>query len=193
MGSSSSKLRFLQGLLGSSDKSTDGINFAFRCPSCAPKQPNKRKLVIRLDNGNFHCWVCDLKGRTLDVLFKKYFPSQITRYKKEFNRFIDIEIIEKEVIDVKIPPGFKLLSLSVNNKDPDIKAVRRYVLNRGLSENDMWYFRLGTCAEGTHRRRVIMPSFNCDGKLNYYVARAIDDEQKRKYLNPSISKKTNHI
>ncbi len=33
-----------------------------------------------------------------------------------------------------------------------------------------------------------MPSFNVDGKLNFFVARTIDNKRYPKYLNPSISK-----
>ena len=55
---------------------------------------------------------------------------------------------------------------------------------------DIWYFKLGTCASGRFRRRVIFPSFNDDGTLNYYTARSIDQDTKMKYINASVPKKT---
>ena len=55
----------------------------------------------------------------------------------------------------------------------------------------MWYFKLGTCNKGKFRRRIIIPSFDTDGILNYFVGRSIDDS-KYKYIN-SKNKKTDII
>ena len=52
----------------------------------------------------------------------------------------------------------------------------------------MWYYKLGTCTSGRFRRRVIVPSFDFEGKLNYYVARAIDDDVVQRYANAKVPK-----
>ena len=39
-----------------------------------------------------------------------------------------------------------------------------------------------------YRRRVIIPSFDVDGKLSYYIARSIDKNRIPKYLNSKIPK-----
>ena len=73
-----------------------------------------------------------------------------------------------------------------NDLDPDIKAVWRYVYSRGLTDRDVWYFKLGVSDEQRWKRRVIMPSFDANGNLNYFVARAIDKAKKPKYDNPHV-------
>ena len=74
--------------------------------------------------------------------------------------------------------------------DPDIKDTIAYAKFRGINERDLWRFRLGTCTSGRNRRRLIMPSFDASGKLNYFVARSIDNDQGFKYLNAKVAKKT---
>ena len=71
--------------------------------------------------------------------------------------------------------------------------MRRYLMEptprgRGLTERDLWYFKLGYSDDARWKRRVLMPSFNADGELNYFVGRAIDKFRKPKYDNPDEDK-----
>jgi hypothetical protein len=186
------KLRFLSMTLGPPQKSGDGINYAFKCPSCNKQSSNKKKLVIRLDNDHFHCWVCDFRGRSIQSILKKFFPQSLAQYHQDIlGKKFDKTTIASDAspVDVKIPKGFMLLSQQLQGIDPDVHAVISYARSRGISEKEMWYFKLGTCTTGRFRRRLIIPSFDEDGSLNYYVARAIDATQTRKYLNPPVPKK----
>jgi hypothetical protein len=127
-------------------------------------------------------------------LIRKYgTQSQLNTYKELFGISDakaglvtgEVEIIEKLVL----PKDFKLLHLA-NGSDPDVKAAWRYVYSRGLSDKDVWYFKLGVSDEPKWKRRVIMPSFDNTGNLNYFVARAIDKDKKPKYDNPSVDHRT---
>jgi DNA primase len=73
---------------------------------------------------------------------------------------------------------------TVKSIDPDVAAVVNYVINRGLSQRDLWFYRLGASNEARWRRRVIVPSFSQDGTINHYVARAIDAKRAPKYDGP---------
>ena len=86
-----------------------------------------------------------------------------------------------------MPAGFKLLAECSDYSDPDLKACRNYVSKRGIDASKMWYFKLGAVSSGGCRRRVIVPSFDAEGYLNYYTARSID-ETNRKYINPKVSR-----
>ena len=55
----------------------------------------------------------------------------------------------------------------------------------------MWYYKLGTATSGKFRRRVIVPSFDSEGLINYFSARSID-ESSYKYIN-SKNKKTDIV
>lgn len=187
-----SKLGFLSRAFGTPARSSDGINYAFRCPSCASADKNKRKLVIKIDNDSYHCWVCDVKGRGLAKLLRRYIPAVLEEYTANYCKGKDIkfdlsdESDTQESLEIK---DFKLLALQQNSMDPDIKATLKYAVSRGLTERDMWYFKLGTASSGRFRRRIIMPSFDSSGIMNYYVGRAIDREADRKYINAKVPKK----
>ena len=48
-------------------------------------------------------------------------------------------------------------------------------------------YRIGFCQGGLYDNRIIIPSYDSDGKLNYFVGRDIDNS-KLKYKNPPVSK-----
>ena len=187
----SGKLGFLKRALGPHEKSKDGINYAFKCPSCASTGTTKKKLVVRIDTGVYQCWVCDLKGKTLDFLFKKFRPGFLQEYKQVFSRknINKLDDLSDDSVSITLPKGFRLLAPNSSVVDPDFAAVKKYAAKRSISVADMWYFKIGTCLQGRYRRRLIIPSFNADGDLNYYVARAIDNSQSMKYLNAKVPKR----
>lgn len=95
----------------------------------------------------------------------------------------DVEVVQK----IELPRDYRLLTLA-SDMDPDVKAAWRYVYSRGLSDRDAWYYKFGISDEHRWKRRVIMPSFNAEGDLNYFVARAVDKTKKPKYDNPDVDK-----
>lgn len=194
MVSVSEKVSFLQRMFGTCLLENDGINVAVCCPNpkCGSHGiPSKKKLVIRVDNDRFHCWVCGVKGRTLTPLIRRYFPSNLHDYQEKYaaKKTKNDEIEESPEVVVNVPKGFMLLATSTRSKDPDIKETIRYASSRGLTTRDLWYFKLGTCSSGRYRRRIIIPSFDKEGELNYMVARTIDSDTKMKYLNAKVPKK----
>ena len=188
------KISFLYKVFGPVVVGNDGINVSVRCPKCGNTSSGKKKLVIRLDNDQHHCWVCDLKGKNLLSTLRKYFPSYIDEYCKKYmtssQKFAVSQDSVEENVSIQIPRGFRLLSTSLSAGDPDIKDTISYAYSRGLTTRDLWYFRLGTCSSGRFRRRLIMPSFDEDGHLNYFVGRSIDAGNKMKYVNAKVPKKT---
>ena len=179
------RIEILTRALGACSLDRKGINAAFRCPMC--QHSKKQKLVVKLDTGQYHCWVCDARGASISKLLRKSSPDVASRWDaiagSHQRRFLD-EVVEKPRVD--IPPGFKLLAELQDSRDPDIRGCLEYVRNRGLGIREMWYFRLGCVRRGRLSRRIIMPSFDSEGKLNYWTARAIDSDVVGKYVNPSI-------
>ena len=182
------KVEFLRSVFGDVDIARDGINVAVRCPACGEKG-SKKKLSINLNNWSCHCWVCDLKGKNLSLILTKYLsPSVSDRYRVKFLTDDYEPAICNEEIKVELPDDFRLLCNNFKCKDPDVKACVRYLLSRGLTRDDFWYFKIGTSGSGRHRRRVIIPSFDADGEINFFVSRSIDKNTKPKYLNSKANK-----
>jgi len=187
----SSKVRFIKSVFGSCDLDRAGENVAVSCPSC--NGSSKKKLSINLSTWQSHCWVCGLKGKTLLPILKKYFSHEkASTFRAQFiPRSETVYLDEKEEEEKLIlPHGFTFLGKAKNIKDPDLKACVRYLFKRGLTEKDIWYFKLGAITTGRYRRRVIVPSFNVNGELNFFVARSIDPDCNFKYINAPTDKKT---
>lgn len=187
------KIALLKRAFGQPDLSRDQREAQFYCPQCKKGGKKKKKLSIRLEDGVYHCWVCELKGKNLGYLFKTYAPALQDQLKEVgfsagSSTKLETESPSEEVEKVTIPAGFVLLASNVNGTDPDVKDCVRYCYSRGLTLSDLWYFKLGTCRTGKFRRRVIFPSFDAEGELNYFTARAIDQVPTMKYLNSKVSK-----
>lgn len=166
----------------------DGINISICCVNkkCSTfSRKDKKKLCLRVDNEFYHCWVCGLSGKGLAKFFKIHSPRFYPQASELFQKYVkEAQVVEHAV---SLPSGFSLLAEINSSSDPDIKACRNYVLNRGVCLEKMWYFKLGAVSSGNLRRRVVIPSFDLEGNLNYYTARSID-ESSRKYINPKVSR-----
>ena len=179
------RVEILTRALGACTLDRKGLNAAFRCPECGGSK--KQKFIVRIDTGQYHCWVCDARGASIAKVLRKLSPEVAARWEgvsgSHQRRFVD-EVIEAP--KVELPIGFRLLAECLDSRDPDTRACINYVHERGLGLREMWYFRLGFIRRGRLARRVIMPSFDSEGKLNYWTARAIDKDVIGKYVNPSI-------
>ena len=183
------RIKLIQRAFGSVLFDRDGVNIAIGCVNkgCTSfSKAGKKKLTLRVDNEFYHCWVCGLRGRGLARFFYKYKPSFSAEASSLFEK--RIAEIQEEKYSVYLPEGFTLLATLKKRADPDLYACRNYFFSRGLTERDLWYFKVGAVAKGRYRRRVIVPSFDSSGILNYYTARAIDPEINRKYLNPKVKR-----
>ncbi len=177
------KIKFLKKAFGTVERSNDGKNVAVRCPAC--KDSTKRKLAIRLDDDRVNCWVCSLKGRLVYIL-KIYRTNLVHEYIETFG-IAKIELKDVEVALPSLPKSYKLLMSHQN--DISTAWARSYLKKRSLTNRDMWYFKFGVSSEPEFRRRVIMPSFDVKGTLNFFTARAVDQNTYRKYWNSSNPKK----
>lgn len=181
------KIKFYESIFGRGRISGNGKNFDVRCPICAPTDLTKKKLAIRTSDDANHCWVCGWKARSLVPLLRKFGSQEHLEFYKKMTgmSFVTAEVETKQKIE--LPKDFQLLALA-NYDDPDVKAAWRYVYSRGLTDRDAWYFKFGLSNEPRWHRRIIMPSFNAEGDLNYFAARAIDKNKKPKYDNPDVDK-----
>jgi len=182
------KASFLQAVFGSGI--VNGESIALTCPQCSKDRKDKKKLIVKLADGMHHCWVCGLKGKTLKYTVKKYAPEKYAQYQSIFQHIDAGDKVElEEFSKIEIPKGFLLLAQNLNSIDPDVRSTIEYAYSRGLSKKDLWFYKFGTCKSGSFRRRLIMPSFDNFGNLNYYTGRSIDNDNHRKYFNAKAKKK----
>ena len=184
-------LELLESVLGSSKK-TSGDNYAFYSPFVDHYKP-KLEINIRINskgNNPWHCWISDEKGRSIKTLFKKLrvskstwdeyngIFSRVNRYSSEYD---DTEVIEQ----VQLPKEFKPLYKPTNSFK--YKHALNYLLGRGLRAEDIVKYNIGYCEEGEYRDKIIIPSYDERGKLNFFVGRSFYQTQY-KHKNPKVSK-----
>ena len=181
------KLSILSSFLGTHYKSNN--EHLFQCPFC---KHHKRKFSVNIRRGVYKCWVCDAKGRNLHRLVRKFGSAKDREAWKAFsgektdltafgNLFGETEEENIEQI-LQIPPHFHTLCGNVQFRVP-----LRYLEKRGITGKDILKWKMGFCSEGPYKERIIIPSFNENGDLNYFIARTFTDNYKR-YLNPPVSR-----
>lgn len=94
---------------------------------------------------------------------------------------------EKEYEPVRLPLEFK--SLTGRSTSPYHNRALAYLFEeRGLSMDDVFLYRLGYCEDGFFKNRVIIPSFDQYGGLNFVTARAIYKNMGPNYRSGEYSK-----
>lgn len=196
MHSIAERLRFIESVFGPGRLYTNGKNFDVRCPICAPRDASKKKLSIKVEDDRQHCWTCGWKAATLAALIYKYGTrEQFQEYCEEYmpkraRRTLDGIEPSHEIRKItQLPEDFVLLPFA-SLKDPDVRMTWSYLQRRGIDARDVWYYKFGVSNDFRWRRRVIMPSFDVSGKLNFYIGRNVDDTCRRpRYDNPDDDKR----
>lgn len=185
MATSNDKIKFIEKVFGLGRLSARSENIAVRCPICDPSDRSKRKLSIRLDDDLTHCWTCGWKSCNLYSLIIKYADRENAEFYKQvyLPEAHRRKLVDESVVVPMLPRDYRLLALNRTTSDPDILVVSKYAAARGLTPKDMAYFALGCSFEKQFKRRLMVPSFDENGHLNYLVTRAIDDRTYPRYVN----------
>lgn len=173
--------------LGKGKKLSNG-DYAYYCPVCNHKN---QKLMVNVISGVYNCFTCHPKttGKTPVSLLKKIgAPSEAIQEMKGYfvNDLTKIEV-EKENIAIVIPKEF--ISLG-DKKDTSLekRQALAYLKKRMVTSSDILKYNLGYCKTGRYKNKVIVPSYDSKGRLNYFVARSFEKEPVQKIDSPSCSK-----
>lgn len=156
----------------------------FDCPFCkvVKKVPKLEVCLEGVDFGNWHCWICNSRGSTLKSLFfKLHVPKQYAEELYSITVNVYREKKEQPQSEVHIlPKEFKPLSV---NSDSYLFGHAWYYLNeRGVTKNDVLRYNIGYCEKGEYAKRIIVPSYDKDGNLNFFSARDFTGESFFKYM-----------
>ena len=204
-------------ILGESKQELDdSMQLEYPCPRCVEKygfqEIRKYNLSLSLSKQKFQCWKCSAEDEhmsgTIVKLIKMYGNEKLLQeykdvihtireselYKINFtsNDFnIDTSIIEKE--ELKLPPSYKLFKQGGKNN----WGAFRYLRDRGIGWDIIEKYKIGyTEREEENKKgsfRIIIPSYNALGELNYWVGRDYlpkkENSFRIKYDNPKVEKK----
>ena len=172
------------------------------CPRCQEREglsypDGKYNLEINTGKRMFRCWKCD----------EPKFSGSLGRLVRTFGSGVDYEMYksyagvfqdfvyddeEKEYVQIKLPEEMVSFSQMDTTKPEHFKAYNYLVNERKISRDIILRYRLGFCTTGKYAERIIIPSFDSKGEVNYFVGRYYGDDQKTRkklpYLNPIADK-----
>jgi DNA primase len=177
----------IENLLGKSYKRARG-NHAFHCPFCNHRKPKLEINMATNEEGKnpWECWVCQTKGRTIrSLLYQLKTPkNQAAEILKYLPKGTHVEYNQLSIIE--LPKEYQPL-YSASSTSVVANLVKKYLYERGITDNDFIKYGIGYCLSGEYGGRVIIPSYSESGTLNFFVARTYDGNYF-KYKNPEASK-----
>ena len=96
--------------------------------------------------------------------------------------FEENPLLPPQIID--LPENFQTLT---GKKTKVKRKALKYLYSRGFTDADILTWKIGFCDFGEFQDRIIIPSFDNQGNLNFFIARSYTDDWM-KYKNPKASK-----
>jgi DNA primase len=158
------------------------------CPFC---HHHKKKLQVNLDTQQWHCWVCNSKGRSISSLLRKLNVDKrdLDRLHKIYGDEPAYSPTEEYVIKLQLPKEFKQLHFKPSGLfNPVYNKAVHYLTQRGITDLEIVKYNIGYCEDGLYSGRIIIPSYDESGELNYFIARSFYEDEKMKYKNPPVNR-----
>ena len=167
-----------------------GDEVIFRCvyKQGCNGQHHKDKLQVNIQSDIFHCWVCGWKGASLLPILRRLGDQDpdYQAYAAEHEQKPKTDLGGKVYETVRLPKEFKTLSRP--SESPYYHQAIAYLTRRGITSEDILDYKLGYCEEGHYKDRIIVPSFDELGELNFFVGRGIWERTQPPYLSGKFDK-----
>ena len=165
------------------------------CPVCSydikglSKTDGKGNLEINYQNHVYKCWACAETHETYGHLGKLIDKYGSKKDKKTYKLIRPDKFEKKEKVfkKLELPKEYKKFE-DINPLHIPRKEAFNYLKKRGISQEIIDKYQIGLCVEGEYSGRIIVPSFNKKGELNFFVSRSWDTKSKLKYKNPEAAK-----
>lgn len=179
--------------------------YSFNCPVCSSmagvERDNKFNLECRVSQEQgmyYHCWACaDTNGTkgNLSKLIKTFPRYEYETYKGIIDNNVNIthlfkkHLLETKEDELEYPVGVRSFDFS-----EECNALS-YLRSRGITIEIIERFRIAYTIDDyttprKFRNRIVIPSFDRFGDLNYYVCRDYSGLNTVKFMNPKMDKKS---
>ena len=158
----------------------------YNCPKCDHGK-NKFNLSVYVDKKIFNCWACGYKGRVDKLIYDFGKPIHIERYKALKNTTSSIHITKNVETESLSLSAFRSLKHRWTDSINYVAAMR-YLSDRNIDQDIINKWDICYAEEGKYKDRIIVPSKNIDGGIDYFIARDFYGTQYTKYRNPKLEK-----
>jgi DNA primase len=172
---------------------------SFDCPVCSHEikglehGDGKGNLEVNYKYNVYKCWVCAETYGTHGSIYKliKKFGNKKHLKKYELLRPEQTEDGSNRVYKpVKLPEDFipfKDASMGLK-MTPYYKQAHNYIKKRNITDLMLQIYNIGFCYKGIYENRIIIPSYDEDNRINYFIARSYSNNTRMKYKNPEAQK-----
>ena len=136
----------------------------------------------------WHCWACNSAGKTARSLLRRIGAS--TAIIDKLDKLIvrtDVNEADYQSFDGILPEEYIYLP-EAKRSDIVAKHARVYLKKRNITEEDIVKYQIGYCDEGLYGERIIIPSYDINGKMNFFIGRSFDETTWLKYKYPQVSR-----
>ena len=167
---------------------------SFDCPVCSydikglDKGDGKGNFEVNYHQGVYKCWACSETFNTHGSLNKLFLKWGDKRNKSTWELIGGdfIKKSEKKYKDVKLPREY--ISFNKGNKlTIPYKEAYNYLRKRNITDKIINKYSIGYTTQGEYSGRIIVPSFDENEQINYFVSRSYVNH-KNKYKNPEAEK-----
>jgi len=172
---------------------------SFDCPVCSHEikglehGDGKGNLEVNYKYNVYKCWVCAETHGTHGSIYKliKRFGNKKHLKNYELLRPEQTEDGSNRVYKpVKLPDEFipfKDASMGLK-MTPYYKQAYNYIKKRNITDLMLQIYNIGFCYRGIYENRIIIPSYDEDNRINYFIARSYLNNTRMKYKNPEAQK-----
>lgn len=195
-------------VIGQPRRESDGW-LEYNCPYCSQEKgvDNDGKYNLALNYGSdgitkpfFHCWRCEESGK-ISKLLKDFgnketlssYYNELQNIKSSLEYQLDFETNDNKAIKlengIELPTDFR----PIKADDFYAKEALQYLQSRNINWDIIKRFNIGYVPYWSKDKqmhsRIVIPSYDKYGDLNYFVARDYTGKRKyRKYNNPLVEK-----
>lgn len=185
-----SKINLFQNIFGKYQTSSKN-EFLFFCPE---HDHHKKKFSVNFQKNVAKCWFCGNKFGSLKQVVKKYGTFADVQEWKQINGITDFSehysiFSENKNSEPKerivLPKEYICLANKSSIKGST--SALQYLKDRNITKKDVYEYKIGFCEDGEYGERVIFPSFDLSGRINYFVGRTYNKKVTfEKYKNPAF-------
>lgn len=175
---------------------------SYNCPYCTEDNmgipDDKFNLETNVERGGiFHCWKCETHGKITKIIKDFGTKEDLINYRRLVSDISDLTNSDcqddayRTPINgrIELPIGFK----NFNSNEKACIPALNYLRGRNIDDKIIEQFNIGYIDssfsnEFSLRKRIIIPSYDANGNLNYWVGRDYTGNNKIRYKNPKLQK-----